>query len=205
MESGTINIPLFPLTQGLFPEGLLRLNIFEVRYLDLIRKCEAAKSPFGVVILQEGSEVQTAGQTPKFHTHGTLAHLQTVIRVQPNLFKVSCLGGARFALKDYELGTYGVWYANVTCLPEDKVQEMPQRLQSLADKLGGLIAAVIKEGKADQLPFTAPYKLDEAGWVSNRLAEVLPLAPVEKHELLMQEDPVDRLEMIAKKISFDEN
>jgi uncharacterized protein len=203
MELETINIPLFPLTQGLFPEGLLRLNIFEVRYLDLIRKCEASGAPFGVVILQEGSEVQAAGQTPKFHEIGTLAHLQNVLKVQATLLKVSCTGGARFIVKDYALGAYGVWYANVTCLPEDEVLEIPLRLQPLADQLGALIAAVIKEGKADQLPFTAPYKLDEAGWVSNRLAEVLPLHPADKHELLMQDDPMNRLEIIAKKMNLN--
>ncbi|MDG1109787.1 MAG: peptidase S16, partial [Burkholderiaceae bacterium] len=32
-------IPLFPLSSVLFPEGTLHLQIFEVRYLDLIKRC----------------------------------------------------------------------------------------------------------------------------------------------------------------------
>ena len=34
----TISIPLFPLGTVLFPDGVLPLQIFEVRYLDMIGK-----------------------------------------------------------------------------------------------------------------------------------------------------------------------
>ncbi|MDO7554463.1 MAG: peptidase S16, partial [Burkholderiaceae bacterium] len=42
-------IPLFPLSSVLFPEGTLHLQIFEVRYLDLIKRCHQQQLPFGVV------------------------------------------------------------------------------------------------------------------------------------------------------------
>ncbi len=32
------SLPLFPLGSVLFPQGLLSLRVFEVRYLDMIRK-----------------------------------------------------------------------------------------------------------------------------------------------------------------------
>ena len=32
-------IPLFPLRSVLFPDGLLRLKVFEARYLDLMSAC----------------------------------------------------------------------------------------------------------------------------------------------------------------------
>ena len=37
-------IPLFPLGAGLFPDGLLALRIFEVRYLDMVRRALKEKS-----------------------------------------------------------------------------------------------------------------------------------------------------------------
>ena len=55
------SLPLFPLNTVLFPEGLLSLQVFEVRYLDMIRKCQHADAPFGVVALQAGQEVRKAG------------------------------------------------------------------------------------------------------------------------------------------------
>ena len=54
-------LPLFPLSTVLFPQGTLNLRIFEVRYLDMIRKCERAGAPFGVVALKSGTEVRRAG------------------------------------------------------------------------------------------------------------------------------------------------
>lgn len=55
------SLPLFPLGSVLFPGGLLALRVFEVRYLDMVRKCHAAGAPFGVVTLTQGREVRQAG------------------------------------------------------------------------------------------------------------------------------------------------
>ena len=45
------DLPLFPLGTVLFPDGLLPLQIFEVRYLDMIGRCRRQDTPFGVVSL----------------------------------------------------------------------------------------------------------------------------------------------------------
>ncbi|MFJ0735816.1 LON peptidase substrate-binding domain-containing protein, partial [Bordetella bronchiseptica] len=46
-------IPLFPLSNALFPAGVLRLRVFEIRYLDMVRRCIADGSEFGVVVLEQ--------------------------------------------------------------------------------------------------------------------------------------------------------
>ena len=46
--------PLFPLQAVLFPGGLLRLKVFEARYLDLMTSCLRERQPFGVVGLRSG-------------------------------------------------------------------------------------------------------------------------------------------------------
>ena len=52
----TLNqLPLFPLQTVLFPGGWMPLRIFEVRYLDMIKRCHAAGAPFGVVCLSEAN------------------------------------------------------------------------------------------------------------------------------------------------------
>lgn len=56
----TFQLPLFPLQTVLFPGGVLPLRIFEVRYLDLIQRCQKEGAPFGVVCLMQGSEVRQA-------------------------------------------------------------------------------------------------------------------------------------------------
>ena len=55
------SLPLFPLGSVLFPGGLLALRVFEVRYLDMVRKCHRTGAPFGVVSLTQGHEVRQAG------------------------------------------------------------------------------------------------------------------------------------------------
>ncbi|MFZ9550941.1 MAG: LON peptidase substrate-binding domain-containing protein, partial [Hylemonella sp.] len=69
-------IPLFPLSNGLFPDGMLHLQIFEVRYLDLIKRCHQQQLPFGVAWIQHGSEVQVPGQVPLLHSVGCMAHIR---------------------------------------------------------------------------------------------------------------------------------
>lgn len=51
-------IPLFPLGTTLFPDGLLPLKIFELRYLEMTRDAFEQGNPFGVVSLEQGSEVR---------------------------------------------------------------------------------------------------------------------------------------------------
>jgi len=55
------SLPLFPLDTVLFPGGWLPLRVFEVRYLDMIGRCQRAGAPFGVVALAQGQEVRTPG------------------------------------------------------------------------------------------------------------------------------------------------
>ena len=102
------SLPLFPLNTVLFPEGLLSLQVFEVRYLDMIRKCQHADAPFGVVALQSGQEVRKAGaQTERLHSEGVLAHIARLDSPSPgcctcnarasNAFTSSAAGSCRMA------------------------------------------------------------------------------------------------------------
>jgi uncharacterized protein len=195
-------IPLFPLSSGTFPDTLLRLNIFEVRYLDLIKKCEQNQTPFGVVFIQAGSETRTALDVPKLFETGTLVHLRNLDKVQPNLFQVQCLGGVRFELLSYEPGALGVVFGTVRYLASDEVVAVPASLQPVADKLGQIIAQAQQVGREGDLPFLPPYRLDECGWVANRITDMVSMPSEEKHALLRQSDPLKRLQTLAEKIRF---
>lgn len=195
-------IPLFPLSQGLLPDGMLHLNIFEVRYLDLIKRCQRESIPFGVVGLVQGHEVQVPDEVPQLHHIGTLAHLQEVDAVQPALLQVLCRGGLRFELHGQERGQYGVWYAEVRYLPADTAEPIPLDLQPLANMLGQLIADGQQSKLRQALPIFAPYRLDECGWVANRWTELLPLAAHTKQQLLAEQNSVQRLQQIARFIDI---
>ena len=60
------NLPLFPLGSVLYPGSVLPLRIFEVRYLDMIRRCIENGAPFGIVSLTQGEEVSRPDQSEAF-------------------------------------------------------------------------------------------------------------------------------------------
>ena len=174
------------------------MQIFEVRYLDLIKQCQREQRPFGVVMLHQGREVQQAGVMESPSTWGCVAHLLEVEQIQPALLRVTCRGGQRFQLMESQRGAYGRWRGQAQLFDPDPVVAIPPVLQPLADRLGQLIADAQRRGMAALLPLAPPYRLDEAGWVANRWAELLPLAVPFKEHLLATDDPLKRLELVAQ-------
>lgn len=193
-------LSLFPLSQGIFPDGLLSLQIFEVRYLDLIKRCQKQQQPFGVAWIQEGSEVQVPGQMPLLHNVGCLAHIREFEQVQANFFRIVCQGGLRFQLHEVQAGPLGVWQGKVSYLAQDPEVEVPPAMQAHADRLGKVIATAQKQGVIDKLPIFAPYCLDQCGWLANRYAEAMSLGSEQKQQLLKELDPLQRLEAVVRLI-----
>jgi len=191
-------IPLFPLTQGVFPGGMLQLQIFEVRYLDLIKRCHQQQQPFGVAWIQKGNEVQVPGQVPSLHSVGCMAHIREFEAEQPTFFRIVCQGGLRFELHDVQTGPYGVWQGSVTYLAQDPEVEVPAAMQAHADRLGKVIASAQQQGVIYKLPIIAPYHLDQCGWLANRYAEAMPLSAEQKLQLMCEADPLKRLESVCR-------
>lgn len=195
----SFTIPLFPLGAGLFPDGLLALQIFEIRYLEMVKKALRDKSLFGVVALCEGSEVQQPGSQTAFESIGTLAEIGISNAVQPALYFIRCRGRERFQIHESSQGRYGLWSARVSLLPADEPKDIPPDLQYIANRLGRLIAELQRKGLPQaQMPIWPPYRLDECGWVAYRWAELLPLSPEQKRGLLEENDPELRLRMLAE-------
>src|SRR5690554_3440979 len=89
-------IPLFPLSTILFPAGVLTLRVFEVRYLDMIKKCIGDGTQFGVVGLLSGGEVRTPESNEVFASVGTMAQIVEWTAPMPALLHIRCTGTQRF-------------------------------------------------------------------------------------------------------------
>lgn len=209
LEPLTLNsLPLFPLGTVLFPGGLLPLQIFEVRYLDMIRKCHKAGAPFGVVSLTAGSEVRkpdSSGQpsgdgfaTEVFHSVGTLATITEMTSPQPGLLVIRCVGTQRFEITQRDKLKHGLWVANVTRLDEDQSVQIPDDLMDVANALGKLIHNLQSRGvPTEQMPLLQPYQLGDCSWVANRWCELLPIPPELKQRLMTLDNPLLRLELVS--------
>ncbi|VVE26226.1 Lon protease 2 [Pandoraea terrigena] len=194
---GMAQIPLFPLGNALFPAGVLHLRIFEVRYLDMIKRCLADGSEFGVVVLRKGSEVRLPDGVEEPAMIGTMARIDDWRATMPSLLELVCRGTTKFQLSSIEQGKYGLWTGEAHMLPDDVNVAIPDTLQTSADTLGKLIAGLQRDpARAAKLLLAPPYRLDECGWVADRWAELLPLPPHEKEALLGVFDPAARLARI---------
>jgi len=194
------NLPLFPLGTVLFPQGLLPLRIFEVRYLHMVTACQREGTPFGVVSLLQGSEVDKAGATRSeaFQTIGTLARILDVAAPMPGLLQIRCTGEQRFRVVRHEKLRHGLWVAEVSCLEPDSRVAIPEDLAPVAGRLGQLIRKLQEQGvSAADMPVQQPYELDDCAWVANRWSELLPLSPALKQRLMALESPLLRLELVG--------
>lgn len=193
------SLPLFPLTTVLFPGGLLPLRIFEVRYLDMIGRCHRDGTPFGVVALQQGSEVRQAGaQTEQFHTVGTLARIVQHEATQPGLLTIACVGEQRFRIQEARQFPHGLWTADTEMLPPDQVVPLPGDMQPAAKALEQLLARLAQQGIPEsQWPIPKPWRRDDCGWLANRWCELLPLPLALKQQLMVLDNPLVRLELVG--------
>lgn len=192
------SLPLFPLSAVLFPDGLLSLRIFEVRYLDMINKCRKAGAPFGVVSLTQGGEVRQPGVQEAFARVGTLATIEDFEQPQPGLMLVRAVGAQRFRITASDQLKHGLWVADVESLATDLPVPVPDDLKPASDALQRLISSLqLKPDNTGPMPLQPPWKLDDCGWVANRWCELLPLPVALKQRLMELDNPLVRLELVS--------
>jgi uncharacterized protein len=88
-----VDLPLFPLNSVLFPGATLPLHVFEDRYKEMIARCLLEESPFGVVLIREGTEV--GGPAEPFDV-GTTARITRLERLPEGRMNLTCVGVQRF-------------------------------------------------------------------------------------------------------------
>jgi uncharacterized protein len=192
-----LTLPLFPLGTTLYPNGVMHLKIFEVRYLDMIKTCVKDQVPFGVVTLDQGQEVRSPNEKISFARVGTFANIVHFDAVQPSLYVIQCTGGARFTIRGCERKKNGLWVADVEAMDDDISIPVPPELKSAAQTLQKVIDSMHAQGVAvDQMPFTTPHLLNDCGWVANRWCELLPLSAGQREHLLGLANPRLRLDLV---------
>ena len=179
------DIPLFPLNTVLFPEGPLPLRIFEARYIDLVRRCMRENTGFGVVLIREGEE---AGDGPTATSEvGTYARIVDFSGQPDGLLGIEARGERRFRIVARSRARDGLNFAEVEWLPDEVRAALPEEFAELGPALDYVL------GQVGDPYESLERRLDDAGWVAGRLAEILPLPPAHKQQCLELDDPVERL------------
>lgn len=191
------SLPLFPLGTVLFPQGVLPLRIFEVRYLDMVNKCLQTGAPFGVVALTQGVEVRIPQAQEVFAHIGTLATVTEHSTPQPGLKLVHCVGNQRFRILRRERLKHGLWIADVEHIDADQTVALPPELLLCASVLRKVIAQLPPQAAPAQPLSDADSRWNDCAWVSNRWCELLPMPAELKQRMLELDNPVIRLELVG--------
>jgi Lon protease-like protein len=185
----TLRVPLFPLNTVLFPGSVLPLKIFEQRYLDMAAACMKDNLPFGVCLIEKGSEVGSGAEP---HAVGTLASIGNWEMEQLGILMITAHGGRRFRIIESTVGPDNLLEASVELLAESGPTPLPPERQRLLP----LLRRVVDDLGNERLP--EPHRYDEAEWVGFRITEVLPIQNLAKQKLLELDDPLARLEILEK-------
>ena len=185
----TLEIPIFPLSTVLFPDGLLPLKIFEQRYLDMTKVCIRDNSPFGVCLIRDGGEV---GAPAVPYPVGCTARIVEWDMPHLGMFHLLCRGESVFRIVEHWSARNGLVSAVVEMREPVLRDPLPDRFRELRELLGRIVEKLGEEN------FPSPVMLDDADWVACRLSESLPLDPEVKQQLLEAPDAQARLEQLAE-------
>ena len=133
------NLPLFPLSSVLLPGGRIALQIFEQRYLDLVRDSMKSSTPFGVVWIRRGEEVTGPGRRrPDLGDHGTCARIVDWDQLPNGLLGITIEGGERFELARHHRADSGLVMGEVEMHPVPEPEPVLDAWQSLVSVLRSL-------------------------------------------------------------------
>jgi Lon protease-like protein len=189
------DIPLFLLNTVLNSGGSLSLRVFEARYMDMVKDCLRAQTPFGVCLIEQGEEVISLPDRPGAtvpHLVGTLATIADWDMPQMGILNIVAHGGARFRILEHRLAMNGLMRAAIELLPDPPVTPIPGDYARLVPMLRALIEG-LEQGKPPE-----PHRFYDAAWVADRWAELLPLPLPTRQQLLELDDGIARLEAIYR-------
>lgn len=201
-------LPIFPLNTVLFPDGILPLRIFEPRYIDMVSACLRNGTEFGVCLIRKGKEVGMAAEPVDI---GCRARITDWSMEQLGLLQIRTVGTRRFRILDSTVSNAGLVTAEVEVLEDERQVAIPPAMTECRDVLARIIDQLESQNRArnglsqqstghqdggDRFPVGQPFRLDDSGWVANRLCEFLPIPLTARQKLMELTDAPTRLEIV---------
>ncbi|MFK8043706.1 LON peptidase substrate-binding domain-containing protein [Congregibacter sp.] len=170
-------LAFFPLSAALVPYGRMPLQIFEQRYLELVKSSMRSGEPFGMVRIERGGEVGSA-RLPELADIGTLASIVDWDQLDNGLLGVTVEGGQRFRPLEFWREESGLIRGQVELLPPLEPAAMIDAWEPMRTVLQGL------EAHPHVQRIGMPVDMSDAWQVAYSLVQLLPLEEELKVELL---------------------
>jgi len=185
-----MKLALFPLNTVLFPGGILPLQIFEQRYLSLIKDCMKQQKGFVIVLISDGKEV---GTTPQIYCTGCYVDIIDWQSLPNGLLGVTVQAVYRAQLSNSTVRDDGLLFAEAEPLTSnlDENHPLPQSFSPLVDTLKQLLSHPFAEQYQDKVDF------NNTSDICYRLAELLPISNKQKQLLLESETSEQILDQLV--------
>jgi len=189
---------LFPLNTVLFPGSILPLQIFEQRYLNLVKECMKQQSGFVTVLISEGKEV---GSAPLIYCTGCYVEIIDWESLPNGLLGISIQAKYRVHLSNSSVRDDGLLLAEISPVESSldgslaDMPSLPEGFKPLAETLKQLL----------NHPFAERYKknvdFNNTADICFRLGELLPISNKQKQLLLETETAEQMLDQLALHIN----
>jgi Lon protease-like protein len=178
------------------------LQVFEQRYLDLVRSCTRNDTGFGVVWIRRGSEVATKGSArPDLGDYGTYARIVDWDLLPNGLLGITIRGEDTFDLLNTNTLASGLVMGEVEMHTPTPKEAMREEWRSVEDVLRSLETHPHVQGMDLEIDYS------DAWQVGYTLIQLLPLEEALKYELLgaqTLEEMMQELDILLNQISGED-
>jgi Lon protease-like protein len=130
---------------------------------------------------------------------GTLARITDWYQGSDGLLGITAVGEQRFRLISSRRQDDGLNVGEIEILDNEPALPLPDEYQEIATILAGVL------DDFGRLYESLDRRFDDAGWVTSRFVEILPLDLEEKQRCLEQSDPLERLRIVRQLLATTRN
>jgi len=190
-SSKTNKLPVFPLGLVVLPGTIQTLQIFEPRYLSMVKDCMNSESGFVITL----SNDNISGES--FMSQGTFVDIIDFNQLPNGLLGITVKGREKVSIKSIEQVESGLHYASISPIAEPVVDD-----QAVLAKFPDLINVLSQLKEHPQVKLL-PLEIDmlSAESVSYQLAGLIPISPMQKQTLLEAFDSKQRMNILAKLVN----
>ena len=190
-SSKTNKLPVFPLGLVVLPGTIQTLQIFEPRYLSMVKDCMNSESGFVITL----SNDNVSGES--FMSQGTFVDIIDFNQLPNGLLGITVKGREKVSIKSIEQVESGLHFASISPIAEPVVDD-----QAVLAKFPDLINVLSQLKEHPQVKLL-PLEIDmlSAESVSYQLAGLIPISPMQKQTLLEAFDSKQRMNILAKLVN----
>ena len=184
------NLPIFPLGLVALPGSIQSLQIFEPRYVNMIKSCMSENH--GFVIVLQNNEIKDFEISKK----GTYVEIIDFNNLPNGLLGITVKSENKVSLKNIYQLEDGLHIAEIK--PEIDPEVDNQALIAEYLEIINILSQLIKHPKINELPIKVDF--NSADSIAYHLAGLIPLSMSQRQNLLEAFDASQRLSILSKYI-----